>query len=141
MDGVPKVVITHQALEGEWLIRLPEFVGVPDAALFYTVAFKDRVEWKEYDDGEIGYDYQPAPESVGVVAQRLDGDLPLIPGVQISARMQPSRDRIDLTLGLANLTAKPIEDVWCEGGCLQHLSTRFHDNDTLNTRLSRRQTG
>jgi len=127
-DGTQYVIVRHKGLDAEWLLRLPETVGTNDAT--YMVWEPISVEWKEYGNGEIGYEWKPSREWLQR-AQRYTKivRLPVRSGIGVAVRMRPSPKRIDMLIALTNLTDKPLRDVTSEGGCFAAHRQRFFDLD------------
>ena len=63
-------MVQHQGLKAKWLLQFPEIVAAVE--IYYMVWGPVRVEWRDYGNGEIGYDWKPSPDwkpSAGWLAQ------------------------------------------------------------------------
>lgn len=131
-DGSQYVIVRHKGLDAEWLLRLPEVIASDET--YYMVWERIAVQWKEYGNGEIGYEWKPSPEWLHRAQHYSEiVRLPVRSGIGVAVRMRPSLKRIDLSIALTNLTDKPLQDVWSEGGCLAAQSQRFFDDDASHT--------
>jgi hypothetical protein len=131
-DGSQFITVQDKDLDAEWLLRLPEVIGTNDT--YYMVWEHISVPWKDYGNGEIGYEWKPSPEWLQKAQQYIKiVCLPIRPGIGVAVRMRPSPGRIDLSMALMNLTDKPLEGVWSEGGCFAARSQCFFDNDASHS--------
>ncbi len=131
-NGTQWVRITHPVLNASWLIELPEDVETEDA--FYLIWENIRVDWKEYGNQEIGYDWEATREWIQRAQQKIDmRGFSIRPGMRVSVRMRPSSERVDILIKLTNLTGSTLRPVFSSGGCLEHRTERFIDNDASRT--------
>ena len=119
-----QVLITHPALDAKWTLEIPEAVGSADVLVFYPPINLDNKVWNEYDDGTIGYDWEPD----AAAHKRVRGRERFDAAVGVSVRLKPSPDRIDLAVYVKNVSNRDLKQVWSDGGCLSSGPTaRFHD--------------
>ena len=131
-EGKQWVIITHRRLEATWKIQFPEAIGTGDA--FYLVWYPISAEWKTQANGEIRYAWKASKQWIKNASEKVDRrGFPIKSGIGLTARMLPSRDRIDLSIELENLTSEPLRQAWSDGGDLQHQTERFIDNDGSRT--------
>lgn len=123
------VSIAHPVLQGEWIMRFPEVVETTDAIEFYAPPASMRFGWRDFGEAAIGYDWDPGLQA----PERIEGNVTVRQRVRIAARLRPSANRIDLSLELTNPTGEAMENVWSDGGCLQHQSELFIDPDASRT--------
>ena len=126
------VTITHPELEAAWELRIPEGVsagGAPVEMLFLPRfnLHSGQQEWRGFPDGSVGYDWKPSKEVVPGEFEVEDITFTFKPGINLSVRLRPSPDRIDITIAITNITDKPLELVCADGGCLRSLTQRFKD--------------
>ena len=112
-EGSQWVIITHPRLEASWKIQFPEAIGTSDA--FYLVWYPISAEWKTQANGEIRYSWKASKQWIKNARKKVDRRGFLIKlGVGLTARMLPSRDRIDLSIELENLTSEPLRQAWSD---------------------------
>jgi hypothetical protein len=126
-----RVLIFHDGYEAEWQLRFPEVVAAREGTFLSSP--RTRMIWQTYADGSRGYDWQTNEQYAAAAYQQIGKRVPMIVGMEVSPRMRVSADRIDLTLKLKNISAQTFHDVTADGGCLQHHTERFFDNDHRRT--------
>jgi hypothetical protein len=122
-----RVFLFHDGYQAEWQIRLPEVVSAREGT-FMTSA-RPSMKWREYEDGTIGTDWRPDEAYSREAHEKMGRRLTMIQGLEISPRLRVGPDRIDLSLRLKNVSGRPFHSVSADGGCLQHRTERFFDQD------------
>jgi len=125
-DGTNIIRIDHPGLGASWNVHLPE-----DVESFTTVYLTDkpkRVIWEQFAGGAIGYDWELPSGAVPEVGDNLSG-FPLGSGLRVSVRLTPGPGQVGIRIELANHTESPIENLISYGGCLQHQSPQFFDDE------------
>jgi hypothetical protein len=131
-EGTQWVRITHPGFKATWRAQVPEDFITAEA--LYLVWHNISVEWKKYEAGEIGYDWEASESWIREAQQATDTrGLPIRGGVRIGVRLRPFPQGVDLSLKLTNLTGKFLKQVLSGGPCLQHQTERFIDNDASRT--------
>jgi hypothetical protein len=122
-----RVLIFHDGLDAEWQFRFPEVVAAREGTFLSSP--RTRMIWKEYRSGEWGYDWQTNEDYAAFAYQQVGKRIPMIVGMEISPRIEVKTDRLELSLRLKNISIRTFHDVIAEGGCLQHRTERFFDDD------------
>ena len=126
-----RVLIFHDGLQAEWQLRLPEVVAAREGTFLSFP--RTRMIWRVDAEGRWGYDWQTTDEYAAWAYQQIGKRLHMIVGMEISPRMKVRPGRIDLTLRLRNVSGGSFHDVTADGGCLQHHTERFFDDDHSRT--------
>jgi len=132
-NGSQFVTVEYPPLQAQWLYRFPESVGSTDT--FYMTFEPISTEWKNYGNGETGYEWEPSQNWLERAQKLISfiGNYPIRPGVHVSVHMRPSPQRIDLSLAVTNLTQRTLLGVWSDGGCLGARSSQFFDEHYSRT--------
>ena len=121
-----RVLIVHEGYRAEWQLRLPEVVRSWEGA--FLTYIRTPLEWRQYESGESGYDWQPSAAYAQEAFEKTSRRQQMIVGMKVSPRMKVGSQRIDLWLRLKNVSDRPFHAVHSDGGCLQHRTERFFDD-------------
>jgi hypothetical protein len=123
-----RVFLFHDGYQAEWQIRFPEVVSAREGT--FLTSTRPRLKWREYEGGTIGTDWRPDEDYSREAYEKMGRRLVMVQGMEVSPRMKAGRDRIDLELlRLKNVSDHPFHAVSADGGCLQHRTERFFDQD------------
>jgi hypothetical protein len=137
-EGTQWVRITHPGFKATWRAQVPEDVATAEA--LYLVWHDISVEWKKYEAGEIGYDWEASENWIREAQQATDTrGLPIRGGVRIGVRLRPFPQGVAVSLKLTNLTGKSLKQVVSGGPCFQHQTERFIDTDSSRTYIKTAQ--
>src|SRR5882762_2191509 len=122
-----RVFLFHDGYQAEWQIRFPEVVSAREGT--FLTSTRPRMKWREYEGGAIGTDWRPDEDYSREAYKKMGRRVVMVQGMEILPRMKAGRDRIDLELSLKNISDHPFHAVSADGGCLQHRTERFFDQD------------
>jgi len=128
-----RVFLFHHGYQAKWQIRLPEVVSAREGT--FLTSTRPKMKWREYEDGTIGTDWRPDEVYSREAYEKMGRRVKMIQGLEISPRIRVGPNRIDLSLRLKNVSDLPFHSVSVDGGCLQHLTERFFDEDLKTSYL------
>jgi hypothetical protein len=120
-----RVAIFHDGYQAEWQLRLPELVDSREGA--FLTFIRTPMEWRTTEPGVIGYDWEPTERYSTEAYEKTSLRRTMIQGMRIAPRMKAEGDRIELWLHLTNRSKETFHEVYSDGGCLQHRTSRFID--------------
>jgi hypothetical protein len=126
-----RVILRHEGYAAEWQLRLPEVVSAREGT--FLTSTRTPMEWKRQPDGRMGYDWRGTEAYAKEAHEKMGRRLHMITGMEISPRIRASASRLDLELTLKNVSDATFREVWSDGGCLQHRTPRFYDDDRTHT--------
>lgn len=89
-------------------------------------------EWEQLDSGAWGYSWRPSRDYIESVRSLELVDTNGIPqhrqfvsGLELKAEIKAGTDSVELIVSLTNDSEMMVEDVYCDGGCLQAKNDAF----------------
>jgi len=121
------VEIHHRLWDLRWAIQFPEGIHSDAGTAMTWQAI--HPEWQRTGSGAWGYDWRTTREYIDSLHSNDKSKFTV--GLALRADIETVANEVHLSLTLTNETKDPLDNVQCDGGCLQARSDAFTDNDEV----------
>ena len=126
--GIRFVDIHHTDWDLHWAIQLPE--GISSARGTSMTWTPIHPEWMQRSDQAWHYDWRTTQEYIDNLPDYM-GESNYVIGLALKAEIEAVENELRLVLTITNESPARLENVICDGGCLQARNEQFTDDDEV----------